>query len=195
MAKVKKATTRVVEAIDKKYEIALVLKPDFLESALNKKLKIFEGLIEGNGGKIILKDEWGKRDLAYKIKLYNQGIYVLYNVSLPTTFIKELDETLRIDTEILRYLMINIDDNYKYTKFDEEEAVEEKEVPTSKTVKPVVSKPAPVSTPTPAPAPKKEEKKEESSSAEATQDKKEVKKEEASELDKKLDKLLSDDII
>lgn len=182
MAKVKKSAPRIVEAVDKKYEIALILKPDFLESALNKKLKTFEGLLENNGGKIILKDEWGKRDLAYKIKQYDQGMYVLYNVSLPTTFLKELDETLRIDTEILRYLMISIDDNYKYTKFDEEEAVEEKEVPTSKTVKPVVSKPTPVSTP----APKKEEKKEEV---------KEVKKEEASELDKKLDKLLSDDII
>ncbi len=62
MAK-KKDAARVVEAIDKKYELMLVLQPDLLESATEKKLKDFEKYLEENGGKvdmIIYNDRRGR---------------------------------------------------------------------------------------------------------------------------------------
>lgn len=123
MAK-KKDVKRVVDAVDKKYELMLVLQPELLESATEKKLKEFEKFLEDNGGTVDMKDNWGKRKLAYKIGPHNAGTYVVYNVTLPTTFNKELDEHVRIDKDIIRFLHITLDDKYEYTKFEEEKVVE-----------------------------------------------------------------------
>lgn len=130
----KKEVARIVEPIDKKYELMLVLQPDLLESATEKKLKDFEKYLEENGGKVEMKDNWGKQKLAYRIGKYDAGTYVVLNVTLPTTFNKELDDHVRIDKDIIRFLHISLKDDYSYTKFEEEKVVEEpkkKEAPST----------------------------------------------------------------
>lgn len=107
--------SHIVET-QKLYELMLVFKPDILESALEKKLKEFEQFLADNDGKVEVKDIWGKRDLAYGIKQYNQGNYVVYNLVLPNTFIQELDESLRINTDVMRHLIVKMDEGYKYEK-------------------------------------------------------------------------------
>jgi len=120
MAK-KKDAERVVEAVDKKYELMLVLQPELLESAVEKKLREFEKFLEENSGTVDMKDNWGKRKLAYRIGQHDSGVYVVYNVTLPTTFNAELDEHMRIDKDVIRFLHISVSDDYEYTKFKEEE--------------------------------------------------------------------------
>lgn len=113
------------------YELMLVFQPELLESAKDKKLRDFEKFLEENGGKVKMKDDWGKRKLAYRIGKHDAGIYVVYNLTLPPSFNKELDEHLRIDKDIVRYLHIALPDDYTYTKFEEEKKMEPKpEVPT-----------------------------------------------------------------
>lgn len=124
MAK-KQVVARVIDAIDKKYELMLVFQPELLESATEKKLREFEKYLEENGGKVDMKDNWGKRKLAYKIGKHASGTYVVYNVTLPTTFNQELDEHLRIDKDIIRYLHVSLKDDYNYTKFEEEKVIAE----------------------------------------------------------------------
>ena len=94
--------TRVIEAENRLYELMFILKPTLLESAVKKKLKEFEDSIEKNGGEIKVNDLWGKRRLAYRIKQFEEGIYVLYNLVMPTTYVRELEEHLRIDVEVIR---------------------------------------------------------------------------------------------
>jgi len=131
MAKKVKKVVRILEPINKKYELMLILQPELLESAAEKKLKEFEKFISENGGTIDMKDYWGKQKLAYRIKKHDDGIYVVYNLTLPTTFNKELDEHLRINKDVIRHLQINIDDGYEYTKYEEEIIVEEPKKETS----------------------------------------------------------------
>ena len=108
----------------------LVYQPDLLESAKDKKLRDFEKFLEENGGKIKMKDDWGKRKLAYRIGKHDAGIYVVLNLVLPPSFNKELDEHMRIDKDIVRYLLTAVADDYNYTKFEEEKKMEPKpEVP------------------------------------------------------------------
>lgn len=119
------ASTRVVEAHDKKYELALVLQPELLESAVEKKLKEFEKFITDNKGVVDMKDAWGKRKLAYKIGPHSEGIYVVYDITLPNTFNKELDDHLRIDKDVLRFLHMTLKEDYQYEKFEEEPPAKE----------------------------------------------------------------------
>lgn len=119
MAK-KKEIARVLEAENRTYELALILQPELLTSAIEKKLKEFEAFLTSNGGSVDMKDIWGKQDLAYRIGKFDQGNYVIYNLTLPSTFNQELDEHLRIDKDVIRFLMISIDEKYEYRTYEEE---------------------------------------------------------------------------
>ncbi len=176
MAK-KKEVARVVDPIDRKYELMLVLQPDLLESAVEKKLREFEKFLTDNGGEVGMKDNWGKRKLAYKIGKFDTGTYVVYNIILPTTFNQELDNHMRIDKDIIRFLHISLKDNYEYAKFEEEKVVAEepkKEV-SNNYRKPVATHRA------------------SSKEASTTDIKDKGKKADAGSLDEKLDKLLEGD--
>lgn len=153
------------------YELMLVFQPDLLESAKDKKLRDFEKFLEENGGKVKMKDDWGKRKLAYKIGKFDAGIYVVYNLVLPPSFNKELDEHMRIDKDIVRYLHIALDDDYTYAKFEEEKKMEPKPEAPSMARKPMVSHKA-------------------ATSGATTDVKDKGKKADAGSLDSKLDKLL-----
>ncbi|MDH5597339.1 MAG: 30S ribosomal protein S6 [Candidatus Peregrinibacteria bacterium] len=178
MAKKAKEAARVVAAIDKKYELMLVLQPDLLESGVEKKLKEFEKFLSENGGTVDMKDNWGKQKLAYKIGRADSGTYVVYNVTLPTTFNQELDEHLRIDKDVIRFLHVSLKDDYAYEKF-EEEAPAPKEEP---------KKEAPVRRKTESTTHKAATKEK---APEEVKDK--GKKADSSQLDDKLDKLLGGD--
>ncbi|MBU0705774.1 30S ribosomal protein S6 [Patescibacteria group bacterium] len=176
MAKKQDATRVVLPGQDKKYELMLILQPDLLESATEKKLRDFEQYLEENGGTVDMKDNWGKRKLAYKIGKFDTGTYVVYNITLPNDFNQELDEHMRIDKDIIRFLHVSVKDDYNYTKFEEEKVVEEpkKEAPS---------------------APRKPTTTHRASSREktTTEIKDKGKKADAESLDEKLDKLLEGD--
>lgn len=126
------AGSHIVET-QKLYEIMLVIKPDTLESALEKKLKEFEAFLAENKGTVDIRDIWGKRDLAYRIKKYEQAIYVVYNVTLPSTFLQELDEHLRIHNDVMRYLVVSLKKGYTYKKPSDEPVTQEEKEDDKKT--------------------------------------------------------------
>lgn len=193
MAKAKKAEPRVVEAENKMYELMFILQPELLETALKKKLKTFNDYLESNGVKVTLEDIWGKQNLAYRIKQFDEGIYVVYNFEGPTTFIKELDDHLRIDNEVIRHLIMNISSNYKYSKFDEEEEEVVEEKPKKKEAPKKVEKKEEPKKEEPKKEEPKEEVKEEVKEETKAEDKKESAEVDKTELDDKLDKILDGD--
>lgn len=109
------------------YEVMISLNPDLLESKLKSKLKDFEDFVVKSNGKITSFDNWGRRPMAYKIGKFTEGIYVVYDVLIPTDFVREINEHLRIDADVLRFIIITIPKGYAYTKFAEEPVQEEPE--------------------------------------------------------------------
>jgi small subunit ribosomal protein S6 len=102
------------------YEVMLILKPDMIESNLKKKLGDFKKYLEEHGCRITGEDIWEKRRLAYKIRQYSEGIYVVYNFEGLTPFLYELENHLRIDNDVIRHLVTKLPEGYKYVKFREE---------------------------------------------------------------------------
>ncbi|QQR83921.1 30S ribosomal protein S6 [Candidatus Peregrinibacteria bacterium] len=100
------------------YELMLALKPSLRETEVKKKIKEFEEIIESGGGVITVNDYWGKRPLAYRMKGNDEALFCVMNFTLPTHFVKELDHSLRIEKELLRYLVIKLPENYTYTKYE-----------------------------------------------------------------------------
>lgn len=101
------------------YEIAIVLHPDLeidIESATSK----VEKIIDTAKGKIVKKDNWGKRKLAYPIKKQDWGIYVFYQVQLDPLAVQQIESTLRITEEVMRYLIVSLENTRLVSKTNQQ---------------------------------------------------------------------------
>lgn len=103
------------------YELSVVLNPD-LEANLDSVLDKVREIVTSNGGKITKEDNWGKKKLAYSIKKQDFGIYVFMDVELPADAPLKISNVLNITEEVLRYLLVTIDDK---TKAAREEAAKQ----------------------------------------------------------------------
>ena len=90
------------------YEIAVLYHPD-LEVDLTKAEERVTKLFTGNGGKVVGTDNWGKRKLAYPVNKQEHAVYVFYTVELDPQKVGEIDNTLRITDEVIRYLVTKPD--------------------------------------------------------------------------------------
>jgi len=95
-----------VAAEFKAYELLYILRPDMDEEQRREKMSKVERLIESLSGQIEDTDEWGSRILAYEIRNFREGYYVLVNFTLPPRQVRELENTFKLEDEILRYQVI-----------------------------------------------------------------------------------------
>lgn len=94
----------------KNYEIMFIVRPDVTEEVLKNTVKSFEKVLTDGKAKITLSKELGQKEFAYEIKKFKSGYYYLYNVETnDDTAIKEFDRVARIDENIVRHLVINLD--------------------------------------------------------------------------------------
>lgn len=90
------------------YETMIVIRPDLDDPVTTGILDKLEGVISGNGGDILLRDDWGKRKLAYPIKRHLKGHYVRLEFLAPPSIIKELERNIRIEDAVMRFLTVSI---------------------------------------------------------------------------------------
>lgn len=91
------------------YELTVLIHPD-LEANLDTALDKVRSLITDNGGEITKEDNWGKKKLAYQIKRQDFAVYVYFEVKLPSAAPLKISNTLNITDEVLRYLLVKIDE-------------------------------------------------------------------------------------
>lgn len=129
--KVKESKTKsVLSATEKgsldaatKYELMFILSPMLTEDKRKKVVAELVSVIESKDGSIFHVDDWGKRYLAYKIRKFDEGYYMIYYFTLQEPVnIKEIDEHLRLDQSILRHLIIKREDDYEIRDFVAEAA-------------------------------------------------------------------------
>ena len=88
-----------------KYEVMVIVKPAE-EEVTNATIEKVEALIARVGGTVEKVDRWGKRRLAYAVKKFTDGFYVLINFEAAPAEIKEIDRVLKINDEVLRHLIV-----------------------------------------------------------------------------------------
>ncbi len=107
-----------------KYELAVLYHPD-LEVDLEKGEQRVKKIIDDNKGKIVDTDNWGKKKLAYPINKLQSAVYVFYTVELEASSLSKIEATLNITDEVIRYLIVKIDEKQQ-AKIKELKAVVEK---------------------------------------------------------------------
>ena len=90
----------------RKYEVMYIIRPDIEQEAVQAAVDKFQGIIS-NGGEITKHDLQGKRRLAYEIKKFRDGVYVLVNFTAEPAVVTELERLMKISDEVIRYLITN----------------------------------------------------------------------------------------
>jgi small subunit ribosomal protein S6 len=91
------------------YELVVIISPEVPEDGLDSIMDNISRLVTQDGGKVDEVDRWGKRKLAYPIKHFLEGSYVLVRCKMKPTSGKELEASLRISEEVLRHLLVRLD--------------------------------------------------------------------------------------
>lgn len=89
-----------------KYEIMFIVKPDVEEEARNKVIDGLKAILTADNGVIDNVNEWGLRDLAYEIKDFKKGYYVVLDTTTSAANINEFDRLSKINDAILRHLTL-----------------------------------------------------------------------------------------
>ncbi len=112
MAPKKRVSEKTVKVEDKQlrdYELVLIISPEVADEALDTAIDNTSQFITGKGGIISNVEQWGKRKLAYPIKHFVEGNYVLTLCKLKPELGKELEANLNISEVVLRHLLIKIE--------------------------------------------------------------------------------------
>ncbi len=100
-----------------RYEMIYIIDTGLEEAARKELIEKVSTLITDNGGEIEKVDEtWGKRRLAYAIDYKTEGWYVLVNFKAPAELPRELERNLQINEDVLRYLVVKLEEKRSAVK-------------------------------------------------------------------------------
>lgn len=92
------------------YEGVFIINPDLTSDIAKGVVTQVQELVSKNGGRIDGIQEWGKRRLAYKINKRQDGNYVILNFQLDSNQTKKMEQALRLNENVIRYLLVNKDE-------------------------------------------------------------------------------------
>jgi small subunit ribosomal protein S6 len=111
--------------MQKTYELMVLLHPD-LEIDVEAPISKVEGLVEAAGGRVIKRDNWGKKRLAYRIARQDFAIYVYFEIQLDPTSVTRLESSILITEEVLRHILVSHEETARKGKPSEKAKAEAK---------------------------------------------------------------------
>jgi len=99
--------------MNRTYELMFIVRPDMTEEDLDKLLAMLQSIVPASGGSIVKVDKMGKRRLAYTVKRFHEGIYVLIVVEGGGAVIHELERRLRVTEQVIKFLTVRTDEEQK----------------------------------------------------------------------------------
>jgi small subunit ribosomal protein S6 len=99
--------------MNRTYEIMFIVRPDVDEAEMDKLIETFSGYITTGGGSIKSTEKMGRRRLAYTVKKFNDGFYVLLIVEAPASLISEIERRLRVSEQVIKFITVRMDEEDK----------------------------------------------------------------------------------
>ncbi len=91
------------------YECVFITRQDIPANEVDKLADNFADIISAEGGKVTKRENWGLRQLAYRIQKNRKGHYVLFNIDAPSSAVKEMERQMRINENLLRFMTVRVE--------------------------------------------------------------------------------------
>ncbi len=108
--------------MNRTYELMFIVRPDMVDEDLNKLISTLESSVTSAGG-TVKSEVWGKRRLAYTVRRFNEGIFVLLIIEGAGTIVHELERRLRVTEPVVKFLTVRTDEEIK--RLDKLKAIRE----------------------------------------------------------------------
>jgi len=90
-----------------------IVRPDLQEEDLDKLIEGFSGTVTSNGGEVKSVEKMGRRRLAYVVRKFQDGQYILMNVAADGKLIAELERRLRVTEQVIKFITVRTDEEDK----------------------------------------------------------------------------------
>src|SRR5499433_4015185 len=95
------------------YELMFILRPDMTEEDQDKLVANLESQVGNAGGTVKSVERMGKRRLAYLVRKFQDGIYVLMTLEGDGAMVKEVERRLRVTEPVIKFLTVRVDEEQK----------------------------------------------------------------------------------
>jgi len=99
--------------MNRTYELMFIVRPDMAEEDLDKLISTLETAVASSGGRVKSVERMGKRRLAYTVRKFQDGIYVLLTAEGTGGLMHELERRLRVSEPVIKFLTVRIDQEQK----------------------------------------------------------------------------------
>src|SRR5262249_59124198 len=128
------------------YEVMFIVRPDLTDEDVDKLVSTFENNVSNAGAKLKNAERMGKRRLAYLVRRFSEGYYVLFTIESDGNAIHEIERRLRVSEPVIKFITVRVDEEQK--RLEKIKAIRAKRVKRS-TAEPAVTPegaPAPAAT-------------------------------------------------
>ncbi len=91
------------------YEVMFIVRPDIGDEDLDKLVSTLESQVSGAGGTVKGVERMGKRRLAYMVRRFQEGTYILFTVEGGGNAIHEMERRLRVTEPVIKFLTVRVD--------------------------------------------------------------------------------------
>jgi small subunit ribosomal protein S6 len=95
----------------REYEFTFIVQPEITEDGLQSIYDRFDGVLEKHGSVRLYYDDWGRRRMAYEIRKFQKGHYLILHFLDDGGVVPEIERVARIDDSILRFLTVLVSDS------------------------------------------------------------------------------------
>ncbi|HTZ58462.1 MAG TPA: 30S ribosomal protein S6 [Acidobacteriaceae bacterium] len=95
------------------YEIMFIVRPDILDEDLDKLIAGLEANITQGGGVVKSTEKLGRRKLAYIVKKFSDGNYVLLTINADGSLVGEIERRLRVSEPVIKFISVRMDEEEK----------------------------------------------------------------------------------
>jgi len=92
------------------YETVIIARQDISTQQVETLTEQMSSFITDGDGTVAKIENWGLRNLAYKVKKNRKGHYVLMNIDAPVAAVKEMERNLLLNEDVLRHMTLRVEE-------------------------------------------------------------------------------------
>jgi len=99
--------------MNRTYELMFIVRPDMPEEDQDKLISTLESVVTTSGGQMKNVEKMGKRRLAYVVRRFHDGVYILLTFEGSGGLVHELERRLRVSEPVIKFLSVRTDEEQK----------------------------------------------------------------------------------
>ncbi|MGD0348179.1 MAG: 30S ribosomal protein S6 [Terracidiphilus sp.] len=95
------------------YEVMFIVRPDVEDEEADKLIEALSTTVKSGGGVVKSAEKLGRRKLAYQVRKFNDGNYILFSIEANGAVVLELERRLRVTEQVIKFITVRMDEEEK----------------------------------------------------------------------------------